>query len=154
MSIRHIKESNYIFTAQAYEAYMHIDVHLLESFWHSFEQDHCIDKGDIIFSYMIEAWCSDTGYTIRVPQKYIVDDLVHELIKNGKNFNMINVFNHPTFVVYKGVIYPSAYDLEFAESIFSKYERESDESSYFGHLWWDMYDFVHGGIKKLVKFHA
>lgn len=152
MSIRHTKEKDYIFTAQAYEAYVQINTQLLSSFWRSFEQNHFVDKGDIILYYMIEPWFLETGHYINVPISYDVDSIVQNLIDDIENTNLNQVFNKHTHVIYKGTMYESIYDLEYAEVIFAKYERGTDDSDYFGHWWWNMFDYVHEVIYNLVDF--
>jgi len=143
--MRHIKENNYIFTEQAYAAYQQIEDSLLDSFWESYEKEMYACTDPIIMYYMIQSWFVDhIDRHHQLPELKLqgVSAQVQQLRYKGDKTRLIEIFHRPSQIFYKGDIYPVEYDLEYAESVFSQYERQVSDSQLFGARWWHMHDLV------------
>ena len=144
-------ENKFIFTKEAYNAYMELNEVFKGKFWRFFETQNFINDGDCIFYFMVKLFATKKNYKLNTKLNF-TDIILQKIISQYHKKEQIdtkNVFRKKTYVVFKHKKFFVKYDSEYAEHIFSKFEMHcwnekkiSDDKNrilLFGEEWWQTY---------------
>lgn len=145
-----LMENDYVFTKESYDIYCEIPAHLRDKFWVFFLQQRFIHKGEIIMFFMVRLWFEEESLPIKTSLSFSCEKLLEHIKINDGNLDMNQIFGNDTYVVYQCVKYPTKYNLELAEYLYSRYEDDPNYNRQFGTKWWNFEEQVAQIIYKVV----